>query len=195
MSFSRFSAVVTLSVVLLSGCTSINHLPNAFERAVVPMNNQSMPKGYKYQDNTPISSPAPSSPWVNSSVIHNTDNLSSNIAAWQGAVYELVAQLEPQLPKDGTPLNLYQAGNQFQKFTSPTGANNSLDHYLRQILMQHGYNLTTAPQAGLPVAYAVKEQPKQKNSYVLMAAVMQATQDGELQPRSVVSVPAVVPFE
>lgn len=62
-----------------------------------------MPNGYRFQDDTPLSSPAPSRPWVDEAAIHDTEKLASNTAAWQGAVFELVEKISPSLPTDGSP--------------------------------------------------------------------------------------------
>lgn len=100
-----------------------------------------MPNGYRFQDNTPLSSPAPSRPWVDEAVIHDTEKLASNTAAWQGAVFELVEKISPSLPMDGSPLYL-------QEPVVKTAQNQALDHYLRQALMQKGFTLTTTPGFG-----------------------------------------------
>ena len=122
-----------------------------------------MPKGYTYQDNTPLSSPQPSSPWVTSSVIGNTDTMATNATAWQGAIFELIAAMEPHLPKDGTPLNLSaKTGG-----TSRDPHTLAFDHYLRQGLLQKGYTLTTEPKAGLAITYHIKPVKKAANTYFL----------------------------
>ena len=100
-----------------------------------------MPNGYRFQDNTPLSSPSPSRPWVDEAVIHDTEKLASNTAAWQGAVFELVEKISPSLPTDGSPLFL-------QEPIVKTAQNQALDHYLRQALMQKGFTLTTLPGFG-----------------------------------------------
>jgi hypothetical protein len=145
---------------------------------------QFMPKGYKYQDDTPLSSPAPSSPWDKSAVISNTENISAQTAAWQGAVYELLEKLEPNLPKDGTPLNLTAAGYGLMKEEK----DNSLDHYLRQVLLQKGYNLTTIPNAGLHINTQI-EKSKAPRMYDLIATIM----DAEGKEKSVTTVTAAFP--
>jgi hypothetical protein len=100
-----------------------------------------MPNGYRFQDDTPLSSPAPSRPWVDEAAIHDTEKLASNTAAWQGAVFELVEKISPSLPTDGSPLFL-------QEPVVKTAQNQALDHYLRQALMQKGFTLTTTPGFG-----------------------------------------------
>lgn len=100
-----------------------------------------IPNGYRFQDDTPLSSPAPSRPWVEGAVIHDTEKLVTNTAAWQGAVFELVEKISPSLPMDGSPLYLRAPAVQ-----SPQ--NQALDHYLRQALLQKGFTLTTTPGFG-----------------------------------------------
>jgi len=103
--------------------------------------NQWMPKGYSYQDDTPITSPAPSSPWLSEAEIKNTDNLADNNAAWQGAVFELVDGLGTSLPMDGTAV--YVAAK-----APVTNQDLALDHYMRQALIQKGITLTTTQGMG-----------------------------------------------
>ena len=169
---TRFMALTLgTSLVVLSGCTSF----------FAP---QAMPKGYKYEDSTPLSSPAPSEPWSNKAVITNTENMATNTAAWQGAVYELVAAMEPNLPQDGSPLNL----------TADSTSSNqilALDHYLRQTLIQKGYNLTTLPQTGTPLFYGIQTDKKTGN-FILTTSLKDAKGDKVL---SSASVNAVLPFE
>jgi hypothetical protein len=98
-----------------------------------------MPNAYRFQDNTPLSSPAPSRPWVDEAVIHDTEKLASNTAAWQGAVFELVEKISPSLPTDGSPLFL-------QEPVVKTAQNQALDHYLRQALMQKGFHSDHYPR-------------------------------------------------
>jgi len=144
----RFYAlsVVISSLFLTTGCSS----------------TQSMPNGYTYNDNTPLSSPAPSRPWSKNAVLNDTEAMGTNTAAWQGAVYELIDQLKAQLPKDGTPLNLSNV---------ETGLDNSLDHHLRQALIQKGYNLTTQPDAGLRLVQNIKKD-KAVDTYIISSFIM-----------------------
>ncbi len=177
-------ALASIAVLSLSACTSVDDMPRSNTRSNF-LSTQSMPKGYRYQDNTPLSSPQPSSPWVNSAVIHDTDKMSSSTAAWQGAVYELVAKMEPHLPKDGTPLNMAPI-----KDGSPD--NNTLDHYLRQALIQRGYNLTTIPDAGLQLSHQVAKSKTDKTNdktYNISMSVL------DLEGKAVATeiVPAVLP--
>jgi len=166
MVFSRFlslSAICVASLGLLSACTSVDNVPGSTVRSTL-LSTQSMGKGYRYQDNTPLSSPAPSSPWVNSAVIHDTEAMSAQNAAWQGAVFELIDKMDANLPKDGTPLNI----------TSKLGQNAndaSLDHYLRQALIQRGYNLTTVPDAGLKISSKV-EKSKTERTYNISMTIL-----------------------
>lgn len=176
-------ALVSFAVLSLSACTSVDDMPTSNTRNNF-LATQSMPKGYRHQDNTPLSSPQPSSPWVNSAVIHDTDKMSSSTAAWQGAVYELVSKMEPHLPKDGTPLNLSST-----KDGILGGAdNNTLDHYLRQALIQSGYNLTTIPDAGLQLSHHVAKSKTEKTYNIGMTIL-------DPKGKAVVTeiVPAVLP--
>ena len=145
---------------------------------------QSYPKGYRYQDDTPLSSPQPSSPWDDKAVIHDTEKMATNTAAWQGAVYELVDKLEPHLPKDGTPLNITAENGLLKGDTS----NNALDHYLRQTLIQRGYNLTTISNAGLILSHKVKKA-KLPKTYDISVSVL----DAKGRPVATETVPAVLP--
>lgn len=144
---------------------------------------QSMPKGYTYQDDTPLSSPAPSTPWDKTAEIIDTEKLGEQNAAWQGAAFELVDKMSPNLPKDGTPLNLSS-----EKYSVLKGAmDNSLDHYLRQALIQKGYNLTSFPDAGMKITYKV-ETTKIPRTYNLITTIL----DKEAEPLFVTTVPAVL---
>jgi hypothetical protein len=122
------------AVALLSGCSTF---PTNF-----------MPNGYTYEDDTPITSPGPTTPWLNDAVLVNTDQLASNQAAWQGAVFELVDKVAANLsPADGPIVLLARtpASNQKQAF----------DHYLRQALIQRGFAVTTQPGPGPTLVYDV----------------------------------------
>lgn len=144
---------------------------------------QSMSKGYTHQDNTPLSSPAPSTPWDKAAEINDTENLGAQNAAWQGAAFELVDKMSVHLPKDGTPLNLSSA-----KYSVLKGSNdNSLDHYLRQALIQKGYNLTSIPDAGLKITYKT-EKTKTPRTYNLITTIL----DKEGEPLTVTTLPAVL---
>lgn len=106
--------------------------------------NQWMPRGYTYQDDTPLSSPAPSSPWLKEAELKNTDHMSANHAAWQGAVYEIVDQLDGGLSertKLGAPAIFIAAE------PPVTNHDQALDYYLRQALIQKGYKLSPLADA------------------------------------------------
>lgn len=156
------------SACLLTACTS----------GTTP---QWMGKGYRYNDNTPLSSPAPSSPW-DSDIKANVENMGANAAAWQGATFELVEALSANLAKDGTPLNLSP------KSSSPE--DRVLDHYLRQALMKKGYNLTSQPEAGTAIVCSTKTL-KTKDNYQITAEI----KDAKGKTTSQSSVNAVLPFE
>ncbi len=128
-------AVTSCAVLaLLSGCSSF------------PSNW--MADGYKYEDDTPISSPAPTTPWNNDAVIVNTDTIASNQASWQGAVYELAEKISGQLtPADGPIVLLAR--------TPMTSQKQAFDHYLRQMLIQRGYAIATVPGPGPTLVYDV----------------------------------------
>lgn len=179
-----FSLTLSLAALLsLPACTSVDNVPNDTVRSTF-LTTQSFGKGYRYQDETPLSSPAPSSPWVKAAVISDTEKMASSTAAWQGAVYELVAQMEPTLPKDGTPINLTSKGAGLTKNVN----NATLDHYLRQSLIQRGYNLTTVPDAGLSVTHAVKKA-KTPRTYDISMTIL----DAGGKPVHTETVPAVLP--
>ena len=105
-----------------------------------------MPVGYTYQDDTPITTPAPSRPWLNDAVITSTDGLSSSTAAWQGAVFELVDKLSPTVPPG--PVVLVAREPQ-------TAQKQAFDHYLRQTLTQRGYTISTIAGSGPTITYDV----------------------------------------
>lgn len=107
-----------------------------------------MPHGYTYDDDTPITSAAPSQPWLNDAVITNTDDIAANTAAWQGAVYELIDKISPVLsPADG-PVVLSAR-------TPMTAQKQAFDHFLRQALIQRGYTVTTRTGPGPTIVYDV----------------------------------------
>jgi hypothetical protein len=111
-----------------------------------PFSTQWMPNGYHYQDNTPLSSPAPSRPWLKEAARPDMNKLADNTAAWQGAVYELINPL-PQLV-------LPQAALVTLKARAPAyPADGAFDHFLRQGLMSYGYTLADAGQAGPILVY------------------------------------------
>lgn len=176
-----FSLSLAFTALLaLSACTSVDNVPNDTVRSTM-LSTQSLSKGYRYQDSTPLSSPAPSTPWVRNAVISDTEKMSASTAAWQGAVYELVEQLEPTLPKDGTPLNLTSDG-------AKNADNATFDHYLRQSLIQRGYNLTTIPDAGLHLTHKV-EKAKTPRTYNISATIL----DAKGKAVHTETVPAVLP--
>ncbi len=111
---------------------------------------QWMPNGYRYEDNTPISSPAPSRPW--SDKIHaNLDRLGDNTAAWQGAVYELINPLPAIIPPVSSPLTLVAD----EDVSGP--ANTAFDHYLRQGLLSYGYTVNPSKDNdGIHVIYGAE---------------------------------------
>lgn len=179
--FSLSFALIPL--LALSACTSVDNLPNDTVRNTV-LSTQFMGKGYRYQDSTPLSSPAPSSPWIRAAVIGDTQKMAANTAAWQGAVYELVAQIEPTLPKDRTPLNLTSEGSELTRNVDSA----TLDHYLRQSLIQRGYNLTTVPEAGLHITHKV-EKAKTPRTYNISMTIL----DVKGKAVHTETVPAVLP--
>lgn len=124
------------SVLALVGCTSQDP-------------TQWMPRGYVHQDDTPLSSPAPSAPWLKEAEISAPDTLIESSGTWQASVFELVGQLQDALPQDGTALYVSRA-------TPFSGHNAAMDHYIRQVLMQKGYTLTTTAGAGPTITVAAK---------------------------------------
>ncbi len=111
-----------------------------------PFPTQWMPNGYRYQDETPLSSPAPSRPWVKEAARPNLNKLADNTAAWQGAVYELINPLPGSGLSKVQPLTL--------RTRAPTyPADGAFDHFLRQGLISYGYQLADAGQAGPTVTY------------------------------------------
>lgn len=106
-----------------------------------------IPHGYKYQDDSPVTTPAPTQGWVNSSVITDTEGIAASTVAWQGAVFELTDKLSAGLPPGSGPLVL-QA-----RQPAGTAQKQALDHYLRQALIQRGYQLSTVPGSGTLVTY------------------------------------------
>ncbi|HOO50438.1 MAG TPA: hypothetical protein PLK94_04020 [Alphaproteobacteria bacterium] len=120
--------LVSASLTTLSACTP-------------QISNQWVPKGYSYQDSSQITSPIPSSPWIEEAEIKDTNKLADNTAAWQGAVFELVDGLSTVLPTDGTAINIIT--------TAPvTNQDLALDHYVRQALIQKNITLTTTADMG-----------------------------------------------
>lgn len=120
----RRGSVISLSVLCLTSC------------GVVP--TQFVPNGYKYHDDTPLSTPAPTRPWMHEADRPNLDNMSENTAAWQGAIYELITPLPGMLPPATTRLALVTK-------TSASTADNSFNHYLREALLSYGYRIDEAP--------------------------------------------------
>lgn len=105
-----------------------------------------MPNGYHYQDNTPLSSPPPTRPWVKEAARPDMNKLADNTAAWQGAVYELINPLPQTLPPQSSILTL--------KTRAPAyPADGAYDHFLRQGLISYGYALADAGQAGPVLVY------------------------------------------
>jgi hypothetical protein len=126
------SFAVLVALLGLSACES-------------PIQSEWVPSGYKHQGHDkPLSNPAPTSPWMDDAVIHDTDSIASNTAAWQGSVFELIGGID--LPADETPLAL--------KAVAPvTAQDRALDHYLRQALFQKGKTLTETLGMGLTLSY------------------------------------------
>ncbi len=112
---------------------------------VIP--TQYMANGYRYHDDTPLSSPAPSRPWLDEAEDPSIENLADNTAAWQGAVYELINPLPSALPPSSGPVTLV---------TTPPAyiGDKPFDHYLRQGLISYGYRVNPAPSdAGAVLVY------------------------------------------
>lgn len=123
---STFALIASLTC--LSGCTW-------------PFGYNFIPDGYRYNDNTPLSSPAPSSPWYKDADHPNLDAMADNTAAWQGAVYELISPLPNLVPPGQARLVLK---------TRPPAytADNAFDHYLRAGLISYGYTIANSADAG-----------------------------------------------
>ena len=166
---SKFLALWLCPCLILTGCTKYD---GSYGQG------QFMPKGYKYSDNTPLSSPAPSYPLSYKATKNNTETITADMGAWKGAVFELLDSLEPSLPRDGTPLNL----------NTNSLKDSSLDHYLRHALINRGDTLTTTPDAGLPIVTRT-EETKEKGVYQLVAEIL----DAEGKVKSTSSVTAVLP--
>lgn len=131
----RIASGITLTVSLLAPLLTLS--------ACAPQGpNQWVPRGYSHQDNTPISSPAPSSPWLEEAEITDTEKLATSTAAWQGAVFEMIDGLSAALPSDGSPINV-------ETMAPVTNQDLALDHYTRQALMQKNMTLTTTKGIGM----------------------------------------------
>lgn len=98
---------------------------------------QWMPNGYRYQDDTPVSSPAPSRPWRDNLAHPDLEKIGDRTAAWQGAVYELISPLPQIIPPSSSPVTLVPK--------SSNAENAELDHYLRQGLLSYGYTVNPSP--------------------------------------------------
>jgi hypothetical protein len=82
---------------------------------------------------------------MDEAVITDTEALGANVAAWQGAVFELVDKLSLKLPA-GQPLAL--------AVVQPvTAQKQALDHYLRQALIQRGITIVPQEAAAALVTY------------------------------------------
>ncbi len=98
---------------------------------------QWMPNGYRYQDDTPLSSPAPSRPWRKDAAHPDLEKMGDRTAAWQGAVYELISPLPQAIPATAAPITL--------QAQSSVPENAEFDHYLRQALLSQGYTVNPSP--------------------------------------------------
>jgi hypothetical protein len=116
------------------------------------------PVGYTYQDDTPITSPAPTKPWLKDAVITDTEDLASNTAAWQGAVFELVDKISAKVPASAGPIAV-------QAHEPVTAQKQAFDHYLRQGLIQRGYAVGTTQAAANTLTYDILslEDPAARN--------------------------------
>lgn len=136
----RFSFALLLATAALTGLTACESL----------MPNEWVPSGYAHQAGNkltgpqPVSNPAPTSPWMDDAVIHDTDTIASNTAAWQGSVFELLEGV--QIPADNAPLVL-------SAVAPVTTQDRALDHYLRQALLQKGKTLTETAGIGPSLIY------------------------------------------
>ena len=153
---------------LLSACSSGN-------------TPQWMPRGYANQDDTPLSSPPLSFPW-NANISTNLDDMGANSNAWQGAAFDLLDALSPNLIKDGEPLSLSPQ--------TSSKEDRELDHYLRQALIKKGYTLTNQPITKNIIRCSVTKDNK-KDGYNLTAIITEA--NGRRVTAS--SVKAALPFE
>jgi hypothetical protein len=94
-----------------------------------------MANGYRYHDNTPLSSPAPSKPWLREAARPNLESMGDSTAAWQGAVYEVMGDLNSVIPQEFTQnLNLQARGS-----SNPN--KQAFDFYLRQALLSRYFKV------------------------------------------------------
>lgn len=130
---NRRISVLSLAVLGLTSCGAIP--------------TQYMPNGYRYNDDTPLSSPAPSRPWLDEADHPNLTELGDNTAAWQGAIYELINPLPALIPPISNPVTLQ---------TTPPAypADQAMDHYLRQGLLSYGYTINpSSANPGTVIVY------------------------------------------
>lgn len=102
------------------------------------MPTQWMPNGYRYHDDTPLSSPAPSRPWLKDVENPSLNDIGDNVAAWQGAVYELINPIPAIVPPSAGAVSLKAVPPHF-------AATSAFDHYLRQGLLSYGYTVNPGP--------------------------------------------------
>lgn len=131
---------LTASVLLLSGCAT----PYSFHNYI--------PDGYTYQDSTPISSPAPSSPWFDQAV-YSPVTQAENDAAWRYIATEMLERFKKHVPASNTPVYL-----KLKKLSSPE--NQAFDHYFRQALLGADYILATSAENAQVVYYDVQHIKK-----------------------------------
>ena len=128
----RRSSVLSLAL-LLASC------------GVIP--TQYLANGNRYQDDTPLSTPAPTRPWTDEAAHPDLNHLGDNTASWQGAVYELITPLAQIVPPTNGPVSIVAKSP-----ASPADA--SLDHYLRQGLVSYGYQVNpVAKNTGIILVY------------------------------------------
>lgn len=121
---------------------------------------QWMPNGYRYHDDTPLSSPAPSRPWLKEAENPSLDHIGDNIAAWQGAVYELINPLPGIVPPSRGPISLKSVPPYY-------AATTAFDHYMRQGLLSYGYTVNPGP--GGAVVMTLKALPLDSDANIKIA--------------------------
>ena len=125
------------SLLVLSACVSPNWVP----------------KSYTYQDSTPLSSPAPSAPWY-SKIHFNAARHTQYESLWRSIAQVVHDKIVARNPA-GTVISLRQEGVLIPQ-------EESLDHFLRQALLQSGYTFTSDPKAPIVTFFDIEPLREQQ---------------------------------
>lgn len=142
-SFRSFTLSLLFSGAIgLSGCASPLQTP---ESGIFAPGANITGKGYTYQDNTPLSSPAKTDYW-HEDVAFDPVDTQARAESWRYATNDIVSRILDRGLLPTAPIHI-QTNRRMNR------DNIAFDHFLRESLQTRGYYLTTDPNA--PVVFHI----------------------------------------